>query len=415
MSPSSLVNCLTSILSYLQDERVDNFLVSLKEKKTGGLSFQELRKLKNIVENHFYTIEKRLGNKADENDLAFSLIRYHRGIYSKDPLFNLKAIKGLPPTLRGTLEDLASASKEILKKKLPPFPALSGISVYNVGQGNFVVGNGKDGQNVIFDCGFDLKEGSEVIYNDAYSAINKMGSNNTIVLSHYDLDHFLACCFNLHDPLENRLLSSQWIIPDHSLYFSKKTKKCLLSFSALQLLSFLFGLHSNNTYILDHAAGIKIVGNSAVMTYGSGGEKNNQSIICKVVVNGALCLMPGDATYQYWPRSLKIGGGAGEKKIDFFVVPHHGCLISDPFPSRWFAKGATCFLCTGVNDYGHPNFSHLRHLNKAGIVIHRFANDPAKISDYQHAYIYKGKKKRKTCNEKYSAVVDSFLFSFPKV
>jgi competence protein ComEC len=97
------------------------------------------------------------------------------------------------------------------------------------------------------------------------------------------------------------------------------------------------------------------------------GEPNDDSLVLRVVIGGAVVLFPGDAEVAAQRDLLTDGDPV---RADVLKVPHHGGDTSAPALLR--ATGARFgVVSTGPNTYGHPHPHVLALLRGAGMLVSR--------------------------------------------
>lgn len=371
-----LVDLLHSILSdRIGKEEVKLSRIKKQITEQKRFRFGDLRRI-NALLSHFEYSMRLINESENETGIDLCVFRANHGLVIDDPHFSLSAVV---PNSGNLLATTTSLSKNLPTKflqsrpKLPTLPKIDFLRILNVGQANFIIGQAvQGGWRICFDCGFDIWEMNWVRYSGACGCIARLDNQSTIILSHYDLDHFLAVSFSSSSG--QSLVYSKWIIPDPKICIRKykkgKNARGLVpvSPSTLCLLGFLLLLHRADTYVL----GIDILPASIppflLMDYATGRSSNDHSIVCAVEVNNHHCLLPGDARYSYWPSRVQ------SHKVDFLVVPHHGSSLFSKIPTGLFSNGAECFVCCSENNwYRHPSDNHLTALKTANVVpIYRF-------------------------------------------
>lgn len=199
-------------------------------------------------------------------------------------------------------EELKNEYKKIIDKKY------DSLTVYNVGQGNFVYLHANNNYyKVAFDVGIDIKCDN---YNDNIEKLLP----DAIILSHWDLDHILGIKL-----LKDNVMSISWLAPDIkelegksslsarrlAAYLAKNEKLCMIS------------KDFNNKNVFK--------GKYNELYKGSGTGKystinNNHGLLLKLCMNGFDVILPGDCEYSAWPQKISFF----KNKYDVMVLPHHG-------------------------------------------------------------------------------------------
>ena len=200
------------------------------------------------------------------------------------------------------VEDVKDKYADIIDKKY------DSLTVYNVGQGNFVYLHANNNYyKVAFDVGIDIKCNN---YNDNIEKLLP----DAIILSHWDLDHILGIKL-----LKDNVMSISWLAPDIkelegksslsarrlAAYLAKNEKLCMIS------------KDFNNKNVFK--------GKYNELYKGSGTGKystinNNHGLLLKLCMNGFDVILPGDCEYSAWPQKISFF----KNKYDVMVLPHHG-------------------------------------------------------------------------------------------
>jgi hypothetical protein len=309
----------------------------------------------------------RLVSPSEGSDcLALDVFRYNNGFFFEDPYFQILYSRN--QQINNLQNQLSYFLIHRPKRSIPNLEdiAFSDIRILNVGQANFVIGESQHHQmDICFDCGFDIRANNQADYSKSYQEILHLGSDHIIILSHFDLDHFLASTLMSKPGKRVNLAYSYWIIPDPRLYLKHDWH---ISINALSLLGFLFYKNYSRTFIF--GSDFKRMPKKCPLQlgYGKKSNKNDHSIVSALHVGSHYCVMPGDASYEAWPSFVF------QYPIDFLVVPHHGYRLKSPMPPFSLGKRPRCFVCCGENFYGHPNFEHLCALHRFGFKRIRFDN-----------------------------------------
>lgn len=274
---------------------------------------------------------------------------------------------------------------------LPDIKNIEEISgrVYNVGQGNFISLKINSKYELLFDVGEsrlpkdELNENDFIRKNEAEIVVLKP---QYIIISHWDIDHILGV-YKFSDREEFSFYKdSRWIAPDIAMIGKKA------SMSAKRLCAYLF--KKNNITLINNPNGcfssvedanggfIKLWQGDCQANPGT--KANNIGLILEARIcideNSKLkyqnLLFAGDCSYFHMNSAIL------DKKYDFIVSSHHGAKsavmknLDYNEPNLWkrlfdvmcsskspnAQKDAKAIICTGYNNYRHPNWWHVYEL-----------------------------------------------------
>lgn len=231
------------------------------------------------------------------------------------------------------------------------------MKVFNIEQANATFVKLSNKKGFFFDIGFpiqsiDNKDRMDTIMNGYMYNQNP----STIILSHFDADHFLGVAY-----MKSSIFEIEWIVPD--------IKNLKLGLSVLRLLSHI--IRSNGTLIIIpetykknfvhtfNNINISLYKGEAIRTNRSITKENNAGLILQIHNNKNI-LLPGDASYDVFHSNLNI-------VYDVILVPHHGSKMSSPsvYGSKY---GKAIFQYSASNKYGHPDGVHIYNLLLSGFL-----------------------------------------------
>lgn len=237
------------------------------------------------------------------------------------------------------------------------------VKIYNVGQANCLyVYLYLQGQIVAKKFFFDVGRPFEVLKsgpNPDLADKTVMSDNlihiglckpDVIILSHWHTDHVLGT-LSLGRYAYDEFNDSKWIAPlpsDSVLNTFHRLIKFLIIKKKIRFVDSKKVING----IVDDSGDFKLY-------RGQGADINSSCLMLRLKNT----LLSGDCMYRYWPQSLKND----IDKIEQMVIPHHGAAL-DPMDetvikSARKTKRTAAVICTGENDYFHPNNRHIKELS----------------------------------------------------
>lgn len=248
------------------------------------------------------------------------------------------------------------------------------ISVYNVGQGNWinikVISSKNEKMDIVFDIGIGNSNDSKLIKKIASKAAVDLEDNHMFILSHWDLDHIKGITYLTKEQFE-----TTWIVPE----LPKK-----VSFAALRLASYLkcrseiseifvsekFNnklIFKNKIFMLGKGEGLDI--NVPVLKkghkyYTSYNSNNNIGLLLSIEYDKENpMLFSGDCEYIQFPDEFL-------KSYSSILVSHHGAKIkvSDLKQIGLLSstkKDSKAIVCVGKKTE-YPSDKHIESIKKLG-------------------------------------------------
>lgn len=229
------------------------------------------------------------------------------------------------------------------------------LRVYKVGQANCsaLINKHSEDYDVIsvFDLGCDKgnQKNQELI-----NMVNKIDENTTIIISHFDSDHFN------YIPYIDLNKTKRWIFPEKP----PRGKKAYAVFQ--QLLSIAAGKAKNGTiyryrppYALSNYLTIDQKTDNSKDPYNS--TLTNANSIVSIINYSKKVLIPADALYKDFRNTVTYYA-----PYDYILIPHHGCFYppNSYCINRLIKNDTVGILCSGKNSYGHASISHLSNYPK---------------------------------------------------
>lgn len=224
------------------------------------------------------------------------------------------------------------------------------LRVYKVGQANCsaLINKRDEDYDVIsvFDLGCDYNNRKNAELADM---VNKIDDNTTIIISHFDSDHFN------YFPYINPNKTRRWIFPEDP----PKGKKAYAVFQ--QLLSIVGGKSKTGTvyryktpYSLSNYLTIDQKTDRSKDPYNS--SLINANSIVSIINRTKKVLIPADALYLDFRNTVTASA-----PYDYILIPHHGCFYPSQSSciNRLIKNDTIGILCSGKNRYGHASISHL--------------------------------------------------------
>lgn len=229
--------------------------------------------------------------------------------------------------------------------------------VFDVGQANCSAILNFDGENnykvaCVFDLGCEKEKRNNYALNDM---LNKIDYSTTIIISHFDSDHYNLIQYNQLPPTVRWLFSSTppKTVKGHKIFqllLTEATKKTysgkVYSYNAPYRLS-------NYLRIEEKQDNTKDLYQSTVL--------NANSVISILETRKNNILIPGDALYHDFPK------GVFTTNYSVVLIPHHCCYYPSPGKRDSYANiirqivkyDPVGIAQCGKNKYGHANISHL--------------------------------------------------------
>ena len=229
--------------------------------------------------------------------------------------------------------------KGILKEGLSGAGAF--VAVYNVGQGNCnAICNKQSEPLVYYDFGGGcLQHKSKYLQGQKYCFTH----NPPIILSHWDMDHWVAAEYYPEAKKHMWLVPQQQMGPTHLKFAADlRRNNCLKVWpSGLPFVALPFGTIVKCTGRKRNDSGLALVVDATELNCGKG-------------------LLPGDAAYRYIPASYFAD-------LDYLVAAHHGAFVPrDRYPQSSSSNGALALSYGMHNCYGHPDHRARRKYSLAG-------------------------------------------------
>ena len=235
--------------------------------------------------------------------------------------------------------------------------------VFDVGQANCsaILSFDQEEKDYTVACVFDLGcEKTKRNNTKLKNMIRKIDGSTTIVISHFDSDHYNLIQYTQLPP------TVRWLFPSTP----PKTKK---GFKLFQLLLSIATKKSNTgklyiydgPYHLTNYLRIEEKQDNTKDLYQST-VLNANSVISIIETNKNRILIPGDALYHDFPQ------GVFNTYYTVVLIPHHCCYYPSPLSGDSYAdiinkivNNETIGIAQcGSNTYGHANISHLSWYKK---------------------------------------------------
>jgi beta-lactamase superfamily II metal-dependent hydrolase len=173
---------------------------------------------------------------------------------------------------------------------------------------------------------------------------HRPASEGFVILSHWDFDHFALA---LRYPELKKL---QWFAPDQPV----GPNTALFQKSLGSNLTFISNDFDVGALALRRCSGTSVR------------DRNSTGYALRVNLEGTGILLPGDADYQWVPRTIA-------NSVNRIMVPHHGARGSPP-PSPSGGNNPVAIVSYGTpNTYRHPNEDQIDAHRRAGWRIRRTA------------------------------------------
>lgn len=247
------------------------------------------------------------------------------------------------------------------------------VTVYNVGQGNFIelcFYANNDVITVLFDIGMTpfinpkrnrfIKENIEHF---------KDLEPNAIILSHWDTDHILGIANMKRDLAFDK--DVLWIVPDPTQISKKVSRSAYILLSVLLKSRAKIAVIRANSQIAQQSI-CATEDKTVTLWKGLGKTSNDSGLILQIIKNGKALLFPGDCKYTRMPAKCICS-------YDFMVASHHGAKQS--IPKRLFTpRLGRCIVSFGSNPFGHPTRQYLIDIRNKGYVYMGFTDYVQKFS-----------------------------------
>ncbi|WP_338627277.1 hypothetical protein QJR52_02770 [Clostridium baratii] len=225
--------------------------------------------------------------------------------------------------------------------------------VHNVGQGGCNTVAFKSNNKLFFDIGITKYKNKDILYNRYKSTFSlfKLDDYDTVILSHWDEDHFIGLCLDS----EGILLRKHWIVPDFGI--SPNVRR----------IAYIIDNYGKLIRISNKIKGKFYDKDELILFKGSGENKNDSGIILGINGSRQNLIAMGDASYKSARciEKYSIFGKKVFKEIDYLVVPHHGAevegdIIFNPkvpiSESGYYVHPSDAVISVGYNPktYKHP-------------------------------------------------------------
>lgn len=331
----------------------------------------------NFSENFLYQIELIPEEQFTENDVGDffeSHVYFSASPISRKKFFSSFTGAKLPltstplcitPLANQTDIDLALNNMFTYNLKAHMF------RVHRVGQGscNSIIFKLQDNNKLFYDIGISKYSNKDPYYNvyvGRYSMFN-MDKFNTIVISHWDEDHYMGIYLDAC----RKLLSKRWITPSIERNWLN-----------IKRLVYLISIYGEIVMIDNSVRGHFYNKDDLFMFKGDGTGKNDAGImIC--LKNEAMNLVAmGDVSYAHSGFVQSYSGGVFNQ-IDYLVVPHHGAFFT---PGIIFTPKipncSTAIISVGYNTFGHPRSNTEIDLTTNGFKVLRTDKDERQLIEF---------------------------------
>lgn len=249
------------------------------------------------------------------------------------------------------------------------------VTIFNVGQGNWIDVNFSDICNLVFDIGYGKHSNKAILKMVLQDAANRINSNSIIVLSHWDLDHIRGISY-----LNNSQFHIKWIVPELPPVVSFAALRLLLRLRANKKVKLSYvGNKLNNSEIysgkhirIGKGEGLdrgKVTVRNKIKYRTSYNTNNNIGLILIVQNANNTVLLPGDCEYIQFPNSFYQG-------YNHIVLSHHGaatkikCLKTLGITLNTGPNSGKAVASVG-NTTNYPSRSHKKLIKKLNFKLTR--------------------------------------------
>jgi len=235
------------------------------------------------------------------------------------------------------------------------------LKVINCGQGNWNEVH-SDSHIIFYDFGASQRYTAGQITSLISSRMSKIKNKKfTIVISHWDLDHFQALRHCTVNDLSNcSAIYGPSNIPNTIVYNDVVSKM-----SSYKIPFFGISSTSNEGRAIKLS---RISSTRSVDVYraGPGRSRNQTGIVLAIKGRDKVAILTGD---HHYPKILNAINGKYSGREIIMVTPHHGGNAGKLVVDSWNEEfsSVTCPISVGDNSYGHPgaNINELRRLEGA--------------------------------------------------
>ncbi len=244
----------------------------------------------------------------------------------------------------------------------------SQITFLDVGQGDCVVVETREGQCFLFDCGSSSKSnvGEKILI--PFLQYQGLGKVDGIFLSHADADHTNGVLQMLQ---AEAVKVGKIFLPDYE--GAEEEFSALLEFVSEEQVAYVF-------------AGMRLEEEALILTclhpekYYQAVDDNEASACYLLELEGRRVLFTGDVSEEREEVLLKAWERQGDVSVDVLKVAHHGSRFSTSAEFLEEIKPGVAVISCGRNNlYGHPHVEVLERLEEVGSEIHITAEQGAVI------------------------------------
>ena len=221
--------------------------------------------------------------------------------------------------------------------------SISKVLVANVGQGSCnIFFNRSNEVKLVYDLGYGPRGCND-------SALELIMTSPTIVISHWDIDHYRYLTLR-----PSLILGKTFIVPSFGTNRSVFLRRVYRSIQ--NKISYGYGSASTHAIIPCQGKIPNLELRMTVVRSGRGLNRNNFNAITACVKDsegGPLFLLPGDASFRYVAQQQRVG-----PNLRYLLATHHGStrsLIGDTqnIPIKGSGVGSIIFSYGRNNIYGH--------------------------------------------------------------
>lgn len=377
---------LATYLRYLRNSKGLN-TVNIDEQIATYIQFKNLRTKLNVVEKQYYLLRLSSLNNARLSEEQSAL---YISVYDYSDLYGGEAAFPQLMPLPGMM-GMVYKGKTLPNPQIPAFPkGRLKLQVNNVGQGNWNEVITRKRTRLVYDIGTYKEKKSREPYVDNLILKHQYTRKPTLVLSHWDLDHYNILLFMTPKELKQ---FSQIIVT--------ATLPSLTPFKLLQRIVTKTKVHlslvDNNSPLLTSPVTFIDVNNQMLGLYvcrlTMSSKKiylNESGMLLNVDGSETNFLMTGDASYEQASDSIKQSyAHIKQDKCHSLVVPHHGGGHQPQYDLPTYCKLKNAVISVDEikkdksgkivrNRYGHPTNEVLYHfikLHKCKLLRTDYANE----------------------------------------
>ena len=363
---------LATYLRFLQNTRGLNSL-SIDDRIATYIQFKNLRTKLNVAEKQYYLLHLPSLNNARHSDEQSAL---YISVYDYSDLYGGASVLPQLMPLPGMM-GIVYKGKPLPNPQIPAFPkGRLKLQVNNVGQGNWNEVITRKRTRLVYDIGTYKEKKSRDAYVGDLIAKHQYTRKPTLVISHWDLDHYNVLLFMTLKELKQ---FSQIIVT--------ATLPSLTPFRLLQNIvtktKVQLSLVDNNSPLFTSPVNYINVNNQMLrlfvcpLTMGIKKLNLNESgLLLDVDGNEMNYLMTGDATYGQASEAVKQSYVHIKKDKDHsLVVPHHGGGKQPQYVLPAYCKLKSAVISVDEikkdksgnivrNKYGHPTNEVVYHFIK---------------------------------------------------